>query len=376
MKVAIVHDWLPYVGGAEYVIKAMLELFPDADVYTSVYNKEKVGDFLGDVKVYTSFIDKLPLARKRHQIYLNLMPLAFEQFDLRGYDVVISSSTCCAKAVITDAQTPHICYCNTPMRYAWDLYFEYLDECKNPIKKAAVALVMHRARKWDVLTSNRVDYFIANSHNVARRIYKHYRRQSHVIYPPVDTSPGINTPYSQGDYYLVLSRLVPYKRIDVAVEAFNELGKPLVIAGDGPEMDKLRKMAKPNIRFMGRVSEEEKYELYRGCKAFLFPGEEDFGITPVEAQSFGKPVIALGRGGALETVIDGQTGVHYSEGNAKGLIEAVKRAETIDFNPDVIKQNALKFDWEMFKKQLKQFVEDKVEKGIGYPGSGTGLGRD
>lgn len=365
MKVAIVHDWLPYVGGAEYVIKAMLEIFPDANIYTSVYNKEKMGDFLGDARVYTSFIDKLPLARNHHQIYLNLMPLAFEQFDLRGYDVVISSSTCCAKAVLTDAKTLHICYCNTPMRYAWDLYFEYLDECSNPLKKAVVAVMMHKARKWDVLTANRVDYFIANSHNVARRIYKHYRRESEVIYPPVDTSPGTGAPYVSGDYYLVLSRLVPYKRVDMAVEAFNKLGRPLVIAGDGPEMEKLKKMAKPNIRFVGRVSEAEKYRLYQECKAFVFPGEEDFGITPVEAQSFGKPVIAFGQGGALETVIDGVTGVHYHERTVDALINAVIRGEEINFDPDIIRKNAMKFDWEVFKKQLMKLVQEKYEAFMG-----------
>jgi len=366
LKVAIVHDWLPYVGGAEYVLKAMLELFPDAGIYTSVYNKEKVGDFFGDVPIHTSFIDKLPLARNHHQIYLNLMPLAFEQFDLRGYDVVISSSTCCAKAVLTDAQTLHICYCNTPMRYAWDLYFDYLDEYKSPLKKAVVALMMHDARKWDLITSSRVDYFIANSRNVARRIYKHYRRESDIIYPPVKTSPGLSAPYTPGDYYLVLSRLVPYKQVDMAVEAFNRLGKPLVVAGDGPDLDKLRKMAKSNIRFTGRVSEEEKYRLYQGCKAFVFPGEEDFGITPVEAQSFGKPVIAFGRGGALETVVDGITGVHYQEKSVEALMRAVARLEELDLNPDTIRQNAMKFDWEVFKKQLLELVKEKYKAFHGH----------
>lgn len=358
MKVAIVHDWITCPGGAETVIKEMLEVFPQAHIYTSIYNEDVMGGYFGDTPIYTSFINKKPFAKRKHSIYLNYMPKAFESFDLNGYDVVISSSTSCAKGVITDANTLHICYCNTPMRYAWDMYFDYMAGV-NPIAKGYIKRSLHKIRIWDVVSANRVDYFIANSHNIARRIKKHYRRGSYVIYPPVDTSIGMEKGISDEGYYLVLSRLVKYKRIDLAVLAFNKLNKPLVVAGEGPELDNLKAIANPNIKFVGRISDEEKIDYFRRCRAFVFPGEEDFGITPVEAQAFGKPVIAYGKGGALETVIDGKTGVFFYDQDADNLADAVDRLEGLEFNPEAIRENALKFDKGAFKKQLEDFVMDK-----------------
>lgn len=359
MKIAIIHDWLPYVGGAEKALACMLELFPDATLYTSVYNKKKMGDYFKGVDIRTSFIDHLPFGKTKHSIYLNLMPYAFEQFDLRGYDLVLSSSTSCAKGVLTDAKTLHICYCNTPMRYAWDFYFDYLCKSNNPIRKVLIHLLMHKIRLWDVLSANRVDYFIANSHNVERRIRKHYRRVADVIYPPVSVQKNILSVPTEGSYYLVVSRLVSYKRVDLAVQAFNQLNLPLLVVGEGPEKKNLEKQAKSNIRFVGRASDEEIAEYYQQCKAFIFPGEEDFGITPVEAQSYGKPVIAYGQGGALETVIDGVTGIFFREHTAEALLDAIKKAEEISFDINNLHQNALRFDEDVFKSNLSQFIEQK-----------------
>lgn len=356
MKVAIVHDWITNPGGAEKVVQTMLELFPDAILYTSVYNKKRMEAFFDGIEIRTSFIDKLPFAKTKYPMYLGLMPYAFEQFDLRGYDLVISSSTSCAKGILTDANTLHICYCNTPMRYAWDFYFEYLNDKPNPLKKLLIHLLMHKIRIWDVCAANRVDAFIANSHNVARRIKKHYRRDSSIVYPPVSI-PDVDTKDCYvGDYYFIVSRLVPYKRIDLAVEAFNRLGLPLVIAGEGSEMKRLSKIAKSNITFVGRISDEQKAEYFKGCKCFIFPGEEDFGITPVEAQGYGKPVLAYGRGGATETVIDGVTGVFFQEQTVDAIVDAVKKAQAIAFDKENIRNNAVNFDTDVFKDKLMNVI--------------------
>lgn len=365
MKVAIVHDWLPYIGGAEQVIQSILEVFPGAILYTSIYNKRRMGDFFAGTEVRTSFLDKLPFARTKHGLYLSLMPYAFEQFDLRGFDLVLSSSTSCAKGVLTGTRTLHLCYCNTPMRYAWDFYFDYLYQSKNPMRRGLIHLLMHRIRLWDAVSAARVDGFIANSRNVAARIQKHYRRDAEILYPPVRLPDPQSVPHGHGDYYLVLSRLVPYKRIDLAVEAFNDLKLPLFIAGEGPEEKRLKGMAQDNIRFLGRVSDTEKHRLYAGCKGFVFPGEEDFGITPVEAQGFGKPVIAYGRGGALETVISGRTGLFFSQQSPEALRAAVAQAEQTAFDPAEIMQHAASFSDRVFKQQLLKLIEKKAQEFFG-----------
>jgi len=250
------------------------------------------------------------------------------------------------------------------MRYAWDFYFDYLYKDSNIIKTGLIHLLMHRIRMWDVLTADRVDHFIANSDNVARRIKKHYRRESQVIYPPVVLPPESDAAPSRGDYYLVLSRLVSYKRIDLAVEAFNKLGVPLVVVGEGPEEKRLKKAAGSNIRFVGRVTEDEKADWFKNCRGFIFPGEEDFGITPVEAQGYGKPVVAYGRGGACETVINGFSGVFFEEQTSDSLAEAVIRAEGTDFDPAFIAKHARNFSDSVFKERLRNFVVEKYEQFI------------
>lgn len=360
MKIAIVHDWLTNMGGAENIIKIFTKIFPDAPVYTMVYNKKRMERYFDSIKVIPSFIQKMPFGVGKYTAYLPLMPLAAESFDLSDYDVVISSSTSCAKGVLTRADTLHICYCNTPMRYAWDFYFDYI-KGKNIVSRTLISWFMHYIRLWDVVSSNRVDYFIANSYNVGRRIEKHYRRTSDVIYPPVNVN--FYTPEGEPeDYYLIVSRLVSYKRIDIAVKAFNELGLPLVIIGEGNELKALKELAKGNIKFLGRLSNEEVREYYRKCKAFIFSGEEDFGITPLEAQACGRPVIAYGKGGALETVVDGKTGLFFGHQDKDSLIEAVKRFEKLSFDSSVIRKHAEQFDEDVFIEKFKNYVNEKYEQ--------------
>lgn len=358
MKTAIVHDWLTNFGGAEKVLRKICDMFPDAPVYTVVYNKKKMGKYFGDRDIRTTYIQKMPFGVTKYNSYLPLLPGAVERLDLTEFDLVISSSTCCAKGVLTRADALHICYCATPMRYAWDFYFKYKNSCGR-LKRTLIPLFMKKIRLWDAVSANRVDKFMANSKNVARRIKKHYRRESTVVYPFADTA--FYTPGEKcGDYFLCVSRLVEYKRIDIAVRAFGALGLPLVIVGEGRELSRLKAIAAPNIKFTGRISDEETREYYRSCRAFVFPGEEDFGITPVEAQACGKPVIAYGRGGALETVIDGKTGIFFDEQSAEALCAAVKRFEGMTFDKTEIRKNAERFSEAEFAKNFSAFVEEAL----------------
>jgi len=359
MKVAIVHEWLANMGGSEKVVLAFKEIFPDAPIYTTVYNPDKVDPAFHNMDIRTSFIQKLPRGRTAYQSYLPLMPTAVEQFDLSGYDVVLSSSHAVAKGVLTGANTLHITYCHTPMRYAWDFYHEYLNgPGVGRVKRMLIPWLMNYIRMWDRLSADRVDYFIANSGNVAGRIRKHYRREAAVIYPPVDTE--YFTPADEiGDYYFIVSRLIPYKRIDLAVAAFTRLGLPLKIAGDGPERKRLEEIAGPSVEFLGRVSDAEMKKLYAECKAFIFPGEEDFGITPVEAQAAGRPVIAYGAGGCLETVVSGVTGEFFQSQTADALAEVVDGFDPDRYQTGMIRRHALSFDRELFKKRIYIFVENR-----------------
>lgn len=360
MKTAIVHDWLTNYGGAERVLRKICEFFPDAPIYTVVYDKKKMNPYFGDRDVRTTYIQKMPFGVKKYTSYLPLLPGAVERLDLTGYDLIISSSTCCAKGVLTRADAIHLCYCATPMRYAWDFYFKYKNGC-GFLKRNLIPLFMKKIRIWDVVSSNRVDRFMANSKNVAQRIKKHYRRESRVVYPFADTAFYTPDGISDKGYYLCVSRLVEYKRIDLAVKAFSELDLPLVIIGEGRELASLKAIAKPNVKFTGRLSNDEIRDYYRGCKAFLFPGEEDFGITPVEAQSCGKPVIAFGRGGALETVIEGKTGIFFEEQSVQSLKDAVKRFEKMTFDTNEIRKNAERFSENEFAKNFMAFVNESVK---------------
>jgi len=359
MKTAIVVDWLTQMGGAERVVLAIKELFPEAPIYTTVYNPETVDKVFHSMDIRPSFIQKLPGARQSYQKYLPLMPTAVEQFDLSEFDLVISSSSSVAKGVVTRADTVHICYCHTPMRYAWDFYHEYLNGPDvGKLKRKLIPWLINYIRMWDRLTADRVDHFIANSHNVARRIKKHYRREATVIHPPVDVS--FFTPVNEHeDFFLVVSRLVPYKRVDLAIKACNELQLPLRVIGVGPEFDRLKALAGPTVQMMGRLSEEDIKWHYARCRAFLFPGEEDFGITPLEAQASGRPVIAFGKGGALETVAANETGIFFEEQTVDSLVNAIINFKDDNFDRQAIRRHAESFDVIKFKERIKAFIREK-----------------
>lgn len=356
MKIALVHDWLTNMGGAERVVINFTEAFPEAPIYTTIYNPDKLDEELKNIDVRTSFLQNKRKAKTNHQRYFPFMPMAFESFDMNEYDIVLSSSSSCAKGIITNPDTMHVCYCHSPMRYGWEFYYDYANkEISNPIKKAMLKYFMNYMRIWDNVSSDRVDYFIANSENVAKRIWKHYRRESVVIHPPVRSSLfSINN--IDDEYYLIVSRLVSYKRVDLAVEAFNELGLPLVIIGDGPEKAKLEQKAKSNIKFLGRQPDSVIKEYYSKCRAFLFPGEEDFGITPLEAQASGRPVIAYGKGGALETVISEKTGIFFDNQTVDSLKQSVEKFKTLKFDKNIIRAHAEEFDEEIFKAKIKNYL--------------------
>lgn len=361
MNVALVHDFFCNLGGSDQVAATLHQLYPQAPVFTLlVSDRNKDAELLRGMDLHSSFVQRLPLARKRHEPYLPLFPVAIESFDLTSYDLVLSSSHVCAKGVIPAPEALHLCYCHTPARYAWDLGFLYLRRL-NPLLRAYAAAVMHRLRVWDVTTSARVDHFIANSDFVAQRIRRYYRRSATVIYPPVETSfftPGEGS----GDYYLVVSRLTAYKRVDLAVEALGRLGLPLVVIGDGPERRRLQSHAGPNVKFLGTVPRSQVRDHMRGCRGLIYPGKEDFGITPVEAQATGKPVVAFGAGGALESVVDGVTGVLFEEQTTEALCEAVTRCSELSFDRDVIRQHALQFDRDVFCRKMTDFVQEKWEQ--------------
>lgn len=359
MKTAIVHDWLTNMGGAERVVINFKEIYKDAPIYTTLYNPNNLDEELKNIDVRTSFLQKAKNLKRGHQRLLPFMPMAFESFDLNEYDVVLSSSSSCAKGVVTNPNTMHICYCHTPMRYAWEYYYEYANNWGlNRIKGKLLKYVMNYIRMWDKVSADRVDYFIANSENVAKRIWKHYRRESVIIHPPVRCSL-FNISEIDEDYFLIVSRLVPYKKIDLAVEAFNELGLPLVIIGDGPEKQKLESKAKDNIKFLGRQPDSVIKEYYSKCRAFIFPGEEDFGITPLEAQASGRPVIAYGKGGALETVVKDITGVFFDGQTINSLKGSIKEFSNISFDKRIIRKHAEKFNEEIFKYKIDNFINQK-----------------
>lgn len=367
MKVAIVQEWLVTVGGSDKVVKAILDIFPDADIYTLVAKKE-VCDELGIPweKVHTSFIQKMPLGTKKHRAYLPLFPFAIEQFDLRGYDVVISSSHCVAKGVLTKADQLHICYCHSPIRYCWDMYNEYLEESHldKGFKSWLVRLMLHPIRQFDAIAGSRVDYYISNSDYVGQRIRKTYRRKATTIHPNIDIS-NFELCNDKQEYYLASSRLVAYKKIDTIIEAFNQMpDKKLVVIGGGPNLEAYRKLAKDNVTVMGYQPFDVLKDKMQHAKAFVFAADEDFGMIPIEAQSCGTPVIAYGHGGSLETVNGGKTGLFFYEQTPEAIVEAVNRFEAMGsqpFAPADCRQWAEGFSEERFKREIKEFVEEKYE---------------
>jgi glycosyltransferase involved in cell wall biosynthesis len=366
MKVALVHDYLNQMGGAERVVMAFHEMFPNAPIYTSIYDPQRVDPAFRSMDIRTSFMQKFPGVTKHHQPYLPFYPIAMEQLDLRGYDLVLSSSSAFAKGVITRPETVHICYCHTPMRWCWN-YDEYVErEHLGKIARSILPFLITQLRVWDQTSAARVDHFIANSPIVAERIRKYYRRDAVYIPPPVDASRFPFDPALQpDDYFLILSRLVPYKRIDLAIQACNQLQLPLAIIGTGRDLEQLKRLAGPTIRFLGRLSDEQVVHYYTHCRAFIFPGEEDFGITPLEAQACGRPVIAYGAGGALASVIDGVTGSFFHEPTVDSLATVLATFDERRFNPSIIHNHALEFDTPRFQRRILQFVEARMNDAIG-----------
>ncbi|MCS6802493.1 MAG: glycosyltransferase [Chloroflexota bacterium] len=361
MRVAIVHDWLNQTGGAENVLDVLHELYPDAPIYTSMYDPVLMHPKYRQWDIRTSFMQRLPGVTRHHQPYLPLYPLAFESFDLSAYDLVISNSSGFCHGVVTRPEAVHINYCLTPPRYCWMLP-QYLErERVGRVARRLLPILVSALRLWDAVASQRVDHFIGISRAIAARIRKFYRRDAEVIYPPVETS-RFAPQREVGEYYLIVSRLIPYKRVDLAIRAFNLLGKPLWIVGDGRDRPALERIAGPTIRFLGRLPAGEVERLFAQCRALIFPGEEDFGITPVEAQAAGRPVVAFGAGGALETVLDGQTGVFFHEPTAESLAEAVERVERLPFDPDQAVRWARTFDTAIFRERLTRSVARAIER--------------
>ena len=364
MKIAIVHDWLVTIAGAEKVLAEIIALYPDADLFSMV-------DFLSDSErkalsgkvAKTSFIQSLPKAITKYRAYLPLMPLAVEQLDLSAYDLIISSSHAVAKGVITGPDQLHICYCHSPIRYAWDMQSQYLKEAglTKGLKSWVARILLHRIRNWDYRTANGVDYFISNSDYIARRIWKVYRRESETIYPNVSVD-DFDVVAEKEDFYLTASRMVPYKKMDLIVSAFSRMpDKQLVVIGDGPQFDKVKASAAANVKILGYQEFQVLRDHMQRAKAFVFAAEEDFGIVPVEAQACGTPVIAFGKGGALETVLDGKTGVLFHEQTEQAICAAVARFEA-DFQADtlLIRAHAESFSQKVFQQKFRNFVSEKV----------------
>jgi glycosyltransferase involved in cell wall biosynthesis len=354
LKVALVHDWLTGQRGGEKVLEALAEVFPEAPIYTLFHFKGSQVEAIERKRIETSFLQSLPFLRRHYRWYLPLYPLAAELFDLQAYDLVVSSSHCVAKGIIPNPNALHVSYIHSPVRYAWNQYEAYFGARRLSFPaRVIIPGRIHRLRMWDVTSSARVDHFVANSGAVARRIGKYYRRTAEVVHPPVDTGffHPAETP-SPREFDLIVTALVPYKMIDVALAAYKGLGRPLKIVGDGPEMKRLRRLAGPEVEFLGSRTSEELRELYRRARLLLMPGEEDFGIAAVEAQACGAPVVAYGCGGALETVLDGRTGLFFSSLTPAGIRDALDKFRTLEFNESTLRTHALGFSREVFKDRI------------------------
>ncbi len=372
MRVAIVHYWLLKRAGGERVLEALCELFPQADLFTLIAT-DKMRRHFAPHRVTTSFLQHIPGSLRFHRQMLPLCPLALEQLDLRAYDLVISSESGPAKGVITSTDTLHICYCHSPMRYIWDMYHDYTDGNEmRCLTKLVFKMVSHYIRMWDLATAARVDHFVASSENGAARIRKHYRREAEVIHVPVDLAAGYLADRTD-EYYLVVGRLVDYKRTDLAVQACRRLGRRLHVVGLGPQYNQLKELSGPHVKLFGELTDADRNEQYARCRALLFPGEEDIGIVPIEAEAFGRPVIAFGRGGARETVValdpdngippERATGIFFKEQSVEALMEAILAFEATEhrFSPPFIRAHARQFGKDHFVSKMGHFVVEKLE---------------
>ncbi len=369
MKIALIHDWLVGIRGGEKVLEQIISALKEnyeierLEIFTLVHKKNSQSEIIENIKINTSFIQKLPFGIKKYRYFLPVFPYAIESFDLNDFDLIISSSHAVAKGIIPNSKALHICYCHTPMRYIWEHYHTYFGN-SGFIKKMIYGYVAKNLREWDIISSNRVDYFIANSLNVKTRIQKIYGKDAEVIYPPVDTDFfNCEDKFKREEYYLIISALVPYKKVDIAIKAFNKTDLKLIIVGEGPEKKKLKKLVKKdNIEFKGAVDDKSLLEYYCKAKALVFTGEEDFGIVPVEAQSCGLPVIAFKKGGALETVIENETGIFFNKQTPDSLLAAIDNFSKTRFNNRLLKENSEKFSKMNFRKKFIEFLERKIKE--------------
>lgn len=361
MKIALVHDYLVQYGGAERVLEAFTELYPYAPIYTLIYDPEAMHGVFAEKRIVTSFLQKWRFVRKHHRLFPPLMPIAIEEFDFSKYDVVLSDSSSYAKGIVTGPETLHISYMHTPMRYAWDDCQKYTEDFGFPrMVKKLVPFFMNPIRLWDRVSADRVDRIIANSNFVAARIRKYYRKESVVIHPPVNIDRFFIAPV-QKDYFLMVGRLIAYKRHDIAIQAFNRLKLPLKIIGRGPEIDRLKKIAGPTIEFLGRVDEDMLAKYYAECRACIFPQEEDFGIVAIEALASGRPLIAYRGGDIPEHMEEGLTGVFFDEQSSDAIFNAVKAFERMEFDPDLIRSRVTRFDKANFKDKIESYVREETE---------------
>jgi glycosyltransferase involved in cell wall biosynthesis len=360
VRIAVVHDWLTGMRGGEKVLEALCEMYPGADIFTLLHNPGSVSSAIERHPIATSFVQRLPFARSRYRSYLPLFPLAIRQFNLESYDLVISSSHCAAKAVVASGSALHISYCHSPMRYAWDQFDAYFgpDRVGRVASRWLYRPVLARMARWDAATAGRVDRFAANSAHVSERIRRYYNRVATIVYPPVDTTfyhPADDTPES---HFLMVSALVPYKRVDVAIDACHQAGATLRIVGEGPDLERLARTAGPRVTFLGKLRDEQIRDEYRRARAVLLPGEEDFGIVPVEAQACGRPVVALARGGAIETVVDGETGVLVQEAGVDAFAAALDQVSHARFDAERIRRHAEQFSRARFLRQMQELIDE------------------
>jgi glycosyltransferase involved in cell wall biosynthesis len=361
MRVAVVHDWLTGMRGGERVLEVICRLFPEATLYTLIHHSGALSPTIESMRIVQSPLARWPASKRNFRLYLPFFPKLIEKFDFSGYDLILSSSHCVAKGAVPPPGALHICYCHTPMRYVWDLYNDYRRE-RGLLVKAFLALNKGPLRRWDVRTADRVHYFIANSRHVAERIKRHYGRDAVVINAPVDTDFFKEEKGQREDYYLVVSALVPYKRVGLAVQAFSRAGRKLVVIGSGSDEKRIRRLAGPTVRLLGNVDDQILRTYYRGARALIFPGEEDFGITPLEAMACGTPVIAYAKGGALETVVEGKTGVFFSEQTVESLLDAVDKFERMSFTSGESRSRSMKFAEPIFTRVLKDYIAARVEE--------------
>lgn len=363
MQIALVHDWLNQLGGAEDVLETLTAMFPQSPIYTAIYWREGMPAAYRDWDIRPTWMDRLPGVYRRHQAYFPLYPLAFAQLRLTGYDLVLSNKSGFCIGVQTDG-APHICYCLAPTRYVWDFDAYAAREALSPALRAALRPLVALLRRWDYRAAQQVDHFVAISGEIQNRIRRYYRRDSTIIYPPVETD-RFEPSGARDEYYLIVSRLIPYKRIDLAVRAFNQLGAPLLIAGDGRDRERLESLAGPNVTFLGRVPDEDLPDLFARCRAYILPGLEDFCISPVQAQAAGRPVIAYRAGGALDTVVEGETGAFFREMTPEALASTVADFDVDNVDPRACVQNARRFDAQVFKQALGRFIEQRAARKTG-----------